>query len=71
MRLLRTHAEVGVGQSGTEVPAQATPALTAQHVRGRGAAERLKSLPTHLHTVTSFYYIHIKRQGLPNFVAFD
>lgn len=46
--VLGTHAEVGVGQSSAEVPAQAAPALTAQHVRRRGGAEGLQSLPAHL-----------------------
>lgn len=49
MRRLWTHSEVGVGQSCTEVPAEAAPALTAQHIRRRSAAEGLQSLPTHLH----------------------
>lgn len=44
----KTHAEVRVTQGRAEVPAQAAPALTAQHVGGRSAAKGLESLPAHL-----------------------
>lgn len=48
----RAHAKAGVGlsQSGAEAPAQAAPALTAQHVGGGSTAEGPQSLPTHLCT---------------------
>lgn len=55
VRLLRTHAEVRVGQSCRKVPAEAAPTFTAQHIRRRGTAEGLKSLPAHLHTELSFH----------------